>query len=115
MTLVFLLSLISLNGFSQNNWNETKHTIDIIESIKDNAIPVEHAEKFGALPVQFRGRVMPLNTFSSEILRKIHNETNIYNLNSDQFLLSLLVTLKKWSHAKLFPGDHQYLSYNQFF
>jgi cytochrome c-type biogenesis protein CcsB len=115
LTLVFLLSLISLNGFSQNNWNETKHTIDIIESIKDNAIPVEHAEKFGALPVQFRGRVMPLNTFSSEILRKIHNETNIYNLNSDQFLLSLLVNPEKWSHAKIISGDQSYLSYNQFF
>lgn len=115
LTFVFLLSLISLNGFSQNNWNETKHTIDIIESIKDNAIPVEHAEKFGALPVQFRGRVMPLNTFSSEILRKIHNETNIYNLNSDQFLLSLLVNPEKWSHAKIISGDQSYLSYNQFF
>lgn len=115
LTLVFLLSLISLNGFSQNNWNETKHTIDIIESIKDNAIPVEHAEKFGALPVQFRGRVMPLNTFSSEILRKIHNETNIYNLNSDQFLLSLLVNPEKWSHAKIISGDQSYLSFNQFF
>lgn len=115
LTLVFLLSLISLNGFSQNNWNETKHTIDIIESIKDNAIPVDHAEKFGALPVQFRGRVMPLNTFSSEILRKIHNETNIYNLNSDQFLLSLLVNPEKWSHAKIISGDQSYLSYNQFF
>lgn len=115
LTLVFLLSLISLNGFSQNNWNETKHTIDIIESIKENAIPVEHAEKFGALPVQFRGRVMPLNTFSSEILRKIHNETNIYNLNSDQFLLSLLVNPEKWSHAKIISGDQSYLSYNQFF
>src|SRR5690554_7751902 len=47
-------------------------------------IPMEHAEKFGALPVQFRGRVMPMNTFSSEILRKIHKETTIYELNSDR-------------------------------
>jgi cytochrome c-type biogenesis protein CcsB len=59
--------------------------------------------------------VMPLNTFSSEILRKIHNETNIYNLNSDQFLLSLLVNPEKWSHAKIISGDQSYLSYNQFF
>ena len=61
------------------------------------SIPTEHAARFGALPVQFRGRVMPMNTFSSEILRKVHKETEYENLNSDQFLLNLLAMPQTWT------------------
>ena len=40
--------------------------------------------------------MMPINTFSSEILRKLHKSDKIGNLNSDQFLLSLLSMPDMW-------------------
>lgn len=65
-------------------------------AVQQNRIPAEHAARFGALPVQFRGRTMPMNTFSSEILRKVHKEQTFGDLNSDQFLLGLLAMPQMW-------------------
>lgn len=63
-------------------------------------IPQQHAALFGALPMQSRsGRMMPVNTFSSEILRKLHKANHIGTLNSDQFLLSLLAMPDVWIHV----------------
>lgn len=68
----------------------------IFQAVQRNAVPEEHADKFGQLPMQLRGRVVPMNTFSSEILRKLHKENKIGNLNSDQFLLGLLTMPQMW-------------------
>jgi cytochrome c-type biogenesis protein CcsB len=62
----------------------------------------EHAARFGALPVlSYNGRIMPINTFSSEILRKIHKADKFEELNSDQFLLSLLAMPEMWMRIPL--------------
>ena len=66
------------------------------------AVPAAHAERFGALPVQSsKGRIMPINTFSSEILRKLHKTTRFGQLNADRFLLSLLVMPEMWMQVPL--------------
>lgn len=70
-------------------------------TVQETGIPPEHAARFGALPVQFRGRIMPMNTFSSEILRKVHKEQTFGNLNSDQFLLGLFAMPQMWMQAPL--------------
>lgn len=70
-------------------------------TVQENSIPAEHAARFGALSVQFRGRTMPMNTFSSEILRKIHKEQKFGELNSDQFLLGLLAMPQMWMQVPL--------------
>jgi len=72
------------------------------DAVQKFAIPPAHAEKFGALPVQStNGRIIPMNTFSSEILRKLHKSTRIGKLNSDQFLLGLLTMPEMWMHVPL--------------
>ena len=68
----------------------------MVEAVQQNPVSVEHAAKFGSLPIQSGGRVMPMNTFSSEILRKIHKSNRFGNLNSDQFLLSFLAMPQMW-------------------
>jgi cytochrome c-type biogenesis protein CcsB len=60
-------------------------------------VDVEEAARFGALPLQsLDGRIEPVNTFSSEVLRKLHHADQIGTLNSDQFLLSLLSMPDRW-------------------
>jgi len=69
----------------------------VLEAIQRYQVHPEHAAKFGALPIQSgRGRMMPVNTFSSEILRKLHKADQIGNMNSDQFLLSLISLPDMW-------------------
>lgn len=70
--------------------------MDIVQKHK---IAPAHAELFGALPIQSNsGRIMPVSTFSSQILRKLHKSEKIGELTPDQFLLSLLVMPDIWVH-----------------
>ncbi|WP_455634058.1 cytochrome c biogenesis protein CcsA [Parabacteroides sp.] len=67
------------------------------EAIQKYTISPEHAAKFGALPIQsVSGRMLPINTFSSEVLRKLHKSDRFGSLSSDQFLLSLLAMPDMW-------------------
>ena len=60
----------------------------------------EHLAQFGSLPVQsMNGRMIPVNTFSSEILRKLHKNNTIGGLSADHFLLSLLTMPEMWMHV----------------
>ena len=72
------------------------------EAVQKIAAPKAHAERFGALPVQStNGRIIPMNTFSSEILRKLSKKPRFGQINSDQFLLSLLAMPEMWMHVPL--------------
>lgn len=74
----------------------------LIQTVHRYAVSQEHAEKFGALPVQSgNGRMMPVNTFSSEILRKLHKADKFGKLSPDQFLLSLLAMPEVWMQVPL--------------
>lgn len=69
----------------------------MLDAVQKYSVNEAHAARFGALPVQSAsGRMMPVNTFSSEILRKLHKADKIGDLNSDQFLLSLLAMPDMW-------------------
>lgn len=86
----------------------------MMKTMEQNRIPADHAARFGMLPVQFRGRVMPMNTFSAEILRKISQDQSIGKLNADQFLLSLLAMPQMWMQVPLIalPDEQISAQYN---
>lgn len=59
----------------------------------------EHARKFSEILVQSpSGRIEPVNTYSSEILRKIYHKDNYKGLNSDQVLAGIIAMPEVWSH-----------------
>ena len=107
ITVLLLFLIMPIKGIGQDN--------SINVSVEQSKINQIHAERFGALSIQFRGRVMPMNTFSSEILRKLHKETTIYNLNSDQFMLSVLATPQMWMHIPFIAVNDEYVSYHSYF
>ncbi|NLJ01280.1 MAG: cytochrome c biogenesis protein CcsA, partial [Bacteroidales bacterium] len=80
---------------------------NVAEAVEQSVVTVEHAARFGALPVQFRGRMMPMNTFSSEVLRKIHKEQSFGSLNSDQFLLSLFALPRMWTEVPVIAVSNE--------
>ncbi len=72
----------------------------MLQVIERFPVDRQHAALFGSLPVQSSaGRMMPVNTFSSEVLRKIHKSDKIGSLNSDQFLISLLAMRQMWEQV----------------
>lgn len=79
----------------QHQLAPTKAQLDSV--IKANAVSKEHAEKFGALVIQDdRGRMKPVNTFSSELLRKLSKKDTYEGLNADQVFISMLENPLIW-------------------
>ena len=65
-------------------------------------VPESHAEKFGNLPMQDpHGRIIPVNTFASEIVRKLHMKEVVKGLTDDQILLNLFVEPSVWANKPL--------------
>lgn len=92
--LVLCCSSIHVSAKPQN--------LNLLDSISKYSISKEHAQKFGSTPMQSNsGRMLPMNTFSSEILRKIHKSTTINTLESDEFVLSLLALPELWMRIPL--------------
>ena len=70
--------------------------------ILENAIPVEHADKFGSLVIQdVGGRMKPVNTFASELLRKVSKNDQYKGLDPDQVLLSMTMFPQAWFHVPI--------------
>ena len=92
--IILLFSITSLN--SQDHTHENKKTIS--DSIVDSYVVSEdHSNKFGELVIQDTGgRMKPINTFSSELLRKVSKSDTYKGLNSDQVLLSILRNPLAW-------------------
>lgn len=90
-----LVWIIGLTLFSSSSlWAEESA---VERALLQMPVPLEQAARFGELPVQsITGRMIPMNTYSSEILRKIYKEDTYKGLNSDQFLLSFLAMPGMW-------------------
>ncbi|WP_426092285.1 cytochrome c biogenesis protein CcsA [Flavobacterium sp. DSR3-2] len=60
-------------------------------------VPETHATKFGRLVIQDGGgRMKPINTFSSELLRKVSHDDSYNGMNSDQVFLSMTQYASYW-------------------
>lgn len=74
----------------------------VIKMIQTNKVDKQHAAKFGELIIQdYGGRMKPINTYSSELLRKLGKQDEYQGLNSDQVLLSMIENPQIWYSAPL--------------
>ncbi|WP_462226097.1 cytochrome c biogenesis protein [Flavobacterium sp.] len=87
---VFLFSII---GTAQNHANKgnAMPTLKQIDSvIAKYKVSERHAAQFGRLVIQDdAGRMKPINTFSSELLRKVSKSDKYKDMNSDQVFMSM--------------------------
>ena len=98
VTTLLLIGLLSISA----GMKAEEKSMDLNKVVQQFVVSPEHAAAFGALPVQSEnGRMIPMNTFSSEVLRKLHKEDTFGKLNSDQFLLSLLAMPDMWMRVPL--------------
>ncbi len=67
-----------------------------------NSVDPHQAELFGALLIQNnKGRVEPVNTWSSKIVRKIHNAESYKGFTSDQILLNIMLLPHQWAEEPI--------------
>lgn len=95
--LMILLFLFSFSGFSQDH----NHVVDNIakskEIIEKYKVSKEHASKFGYTIIQDAGgRMKPINTFSSELLRKVSKSDTYEGMNADQVFISMTQFPRYW-------------------
>ncbi|MBP6759441.1 MAG: cytochrome c biogenesis protein CcsA, partial [Flavobacterium sp.] len=88
--LTLLLLFLSFGAFAQDHNAQFLSEKQLDSIIEKRKVPDAHAAKFGRLIVQDAGgRMKPINTFSSELLRKVSHENTYKGMNSDQVFLSM--------------------------
>lgn len=74
-----------------------------------DAVDKKHAKQFGQLTVQDQqGRMKPMNSLSSEILRKLSRKEVLYGQNPDQVVLGMMAYPEEWTKIPVIKiGDHE--------
>lgn len=106
MMLLFLISGLNAQEEKQQNpSNDHDHEKEALlpsqqevsEMIERSVISKAHAEKFGQLVIQDDGgRMKPLHTFASELVRKISKQNSYKDMDANQVFLSMLQTPSAW-------------------
>ncbi|WP_298223490.1 cytochrome c biogenesis protein CcsA [Flavobacterium sp.] len=100
--ITILLLFLSFNVFSQNHASHAPTMQQIDSLLTRYKVTEAHAAKFGRLVVQDEGgRMKPVNTFSSELLRKVSKSDTYKDMNSDQVFLSMVQFPRVWFEVPL--------------
>jgi cytochrome c-type biogenesis protein CcsB len=108
----------------------SKAQVDSI--LRANVVPKEEAEKFGHVVIQdFDGRMKPVNTYASELLRKLSKVDHYEDLDANQAFLSMQESPRLWWEVPVIfmkrmksdtvrtvigvPRDTEFVSLSQFF
>lgn len=101
LTAVVLLFTATLANAQENDASHehagmpTQQQVDSI--IHSAVVAKEHAEKFGALVIQDEGgRMKPVHTFASELLRKLSGKDTYKDLSANQVFLSMMMNPGVW-------------------
>ena len=103
-SLLVLFLMFSSMTFSQENHEHAKaQNLKQIDSLIINKpVSIEHSAHFGSLVIQDSGgRMKPLNTFASELLRKVSKSDKYKDLNADQVLLSIIKSPYLWYNVPI--------------
>eukprot|EP01089_Gocevia_fonbrunei_P023531 TRINITY_DN998_c0_g1_i18.p1 TRINITY_DN998_c0_g1~~TRINITY_DN998_c0_g1_i18.p1 ORF type:complete len:1059 (-),score=168.03 TRINITY_DN998_c0_g1_i18:7457-10633(-) len=104
--LLVLVSSLSITAQETTEGDEHAHsnmpTTKQIDSLLHAITPSkEHAAEFGKLVIQDEGgRMKPINTFSSELLRKLSLKDKYEDFSSDQVFLSMMLNPAAWYNAE---------------
>nr|WP_321222503.1 cytochrome c biogenesis protein CcsA [uncultured Psychroserpens sp.] len=78
----------------------TKAQIDSV--IRTNITPKAHSDKFGELVIQdYSGRMMPMNTFASDVLKKLSKRDYYEDFDANQVMLSMQESPLFWYNVPI--------------
>ena len=97
---VILALFLAIPGFSQEDSDNHQHSrtsvMQLDSIIMANKVTKEHAAKFSKLVIQDDGRMKPVNTYASELLRKISRRDSYKGLDANQVFLSMTEYPRVW-------------------
>lgn len=103
--LIIVAIFISMAGYAQEH--DHNHENEAIYALK---IDKAHAEAFGELLIQDNGgRIKPLNTLASEVVRKLTRKELFMGLDASQLYLSMLVYPEYWQKVPMIKVSHSQL------
>ncbi len=119
-----LLALFLAIGMLQTVSLKADATFDFLKKF-DKA----SADHFGTILVQSRdGRIMPIDTVSTDFLNKVYRSSNYKGLTPNQVTLGMMASPKEWQKEKIIKvydpklkkilgmsPDEKYADFNQFF
>jgi len=110
VSLIFGLTLNSVaqkqNANEGHNHSQAPTQEEIDSLLQSSLVSKEHAEAFGKLVIQDEGgRMKPINTFSSELLRKLSFTDKYKDMNSDQVFLSMMLNPAMWYNVEFIALD----------
>ena len=98
-----VVTILALSLFSLMSFADSK--VDSL--LEAQAIPIEHADAFGMLVVQDEGgRMKPVNTLASEVLRKVSRKSSFRGLSPNQVLLGMAQNPYLWQLAPMIKVNH---------
>jgi cytochrome c-type biogenesis protein CcsB len=96
LSLIIFMAIIPLTGSAQNIREKTLTPVN-----------AAHAAEFGKLLIQdVDGRIEPLNTLSSQVLRKLYRKDEYRGMNSDQVFMGMLIDPETWQHEPIIRSRH---------
>ncbi len=99
---VFFIFIFSIELSAQDRTFSLESNFNYDSLIQVNKVSESHASKFGKILIQdLGGRMKPVNTFSSELIRKVSKRENYNDLNSDQMLISIMQTPVFWYNVPM--------------
>lgn len=94
IVIILGLCFMCLSSFAQEGTDSYKNKFPVISK--------DHAQEFGRMLVQDNGgRVIPLNTLSSEVLRKVARKESYKDQTSDQVMLGMFVNPDTWQYEPI--------------
>ncbi|WP_179346496.1 cytochrome c biogenesis protein CcsA [Winogradskyella ursingii] len=137
-----ILMLLSFSTFAQEHSEDDGHDhstktekplkVQLDSVLKANIAPKEHTDKFAEMVIQdYSGRMMPIHTYASEMLRKISKSDVYEDLDATQIFLSIQESPMLWYNMPVIyltprkadsirtiigvPKDQKYVSLLDFF
>jgi cytochrome c-type biogenesis protein CcsB len=92
-----IIVLFSLVSFAQEEYQHSESDERINSILTKQKASVEHAEHFGSLVIQDEGgRMKPINTFTSELLRKVSKKDSYNGMDANQVAVSMVTNPRIW-------------------
>ncbi|MFT7666613.1 MAG: hypothetical protein ACI9O8_000950, partial [Patiriisocius sp.] len=97
---LLFVSTISLGQVdSHEHVNNAKKQIDSL--IFANAVSKQHAAEFARLVIQDNGRMKPISTFASELIRKVSGSDTYEGLDANQVFMCITQFPRLWSQVPI--------------
>jgi cytochrome c-type biogenesis protein CcsB len=101
-TVLLILGALFLGGQVSAQPSSARQDLPVVSE--------EHAKAFGELLIQDRdGRIKPLNTVASEVLRKIARKTSFEGMTPEQVFLGIMAYPELWQSVPIIKVTHPQL------